>query len=309
MLQDRKVTVLDGGMGGEIRQRLEGADHGLWSARALADAPDIVLEIHREYIDAGADVITTNSYSTIPSYIGKEHQDADTLQQRCVELTRLAGELARQAAAGSTATTRSDTKGKILVAGSVPPLSESYRPDLVPPESEALPVYEDHVRALAPSVDLYICETMSSSEEAMNAATQALRHGGGKPVYVSFTLNEAAGHGLRSGETVREAYDRLNNLDIAGFMFNCTSPEAIEAALIEIRQLTDKPLGGYANRFSVPPGWTLDNNVVTDRRGDITQDYFVQRCLGHIDAGASMVGGCCGIGPSDIRALSDSIIN
>lgn len=288
------ITILDGGMGDEISARLEGAATGLWSAKALLEKPDLVVDIHKEYIEAGARIIITNTYSTIPHYLDKAG-----MADKYVELTRLGGKLARQAVA--------ESGEAVLVAGSLPPLSESYRPDLVLPPEQAAPIYKNLVEALFEFVDLYFCETMSTAEEAVVASTQALQFGGGKPVYVSWTLHETPGSGLRSGESVKTAFEALAHLDIAGFMFNCAFPEAIEAALRELRPLTDKPLGCYPNRTNrILSDWTLDNDVTLGKRSDIDEQHFVamsQRC---IDAGASIVGGCCSIGPSYIKALAEA---
>ncbi len=289
------VILLDGGMGREIQQRRPEAAHGLWSAGVLLDEPDLVVEIHREYIDAGATIITTNNYSTIPSYLGKQG-----MANRYRELTRVAASLARRAVR--------ESGRDVGIAGSLPPLEESYRADLVPPPEVAGPVYEGVVEALVDDVDLYICETMSSAAEARAAATAALAHGRGKPVYVSWTLDETPGRGLRSGDTVKQAVDALNGLVVDGYLFNCTHPEAIEQGLHELKPLTTKPIGCYPNRLNkVPDGWTLDNEITTGLRGDLPQDIYVAAMLRCIDAGASMVGGCCGIGPSDIRALAQRI--
>jgi S-methylmethionine-dependent homocysteine/selenocysteine methylase len=286
------ITILDGGMGGEISKRLEGAATGLWSAKALLDAPQLVVDIHKEYIAAGARIIITNTYSTIPHYLGKVG-----MADRYVELTRQGGELARRAVAESGEDVR--------IAGSLPPLSESYRPDLVPPAGYALPIYKELVLALAANVDAYFCGTMSTSQEALNASTQALRYGGGKPVYISWTLAETPGSGLRNGESVSAAFQAVSHLDIAGFLFNCAFPEAIEAALRELRPLTDKPLGCYPNRTNrIVENWTLDGGMKLGRRDDIDEQYFVAMSKRCIAAGASMVGGCCSIGPSYIAALA-----
>ena len=289
------ITVLDGAMGGEIQRRVPGAGHGLWSATALVKAPELVADLHREYIDAGADVITTNTYSTVPSYLGK-----GGMADRFEEFTALAARLARKAA--------SQADRLIRVAGALPPLDESYRSDLVPAFDEAAPIYQRMVRAMADNVDLFLCETMSSAREARCAAEQALGHGGGRPVYVSWTLAEEPGTGLRSGETVREAFAALDGLDVAAFLFNCTHPEAIEVGLQELKALTDKPLGCYPNRLNrVPEGWTLDNERVVGVRDDLPVELYVesiQRSIGH---GATIVGGCCGIGPNYIRAMSESV--
>ena len=289
------ITVLDGAMGGEIQQRLAGAAHGLWSATALVKAPEIVLELHREYIDAGADMITTNTYATVPSYLGK-----GGMADRFEELTALAARLARQSADAADK--------RVQVAGALPPLDESYRSDLVPQGDDAAPIYRRMVVAMASYVDLFLCETMSCAREARCAADAALAHGGGKPVYVSWTLGETPGTGLRSGETIAEALAALDGLDIAAFLFNCTHPESIEAGIEELKALTDKPLGCYPNRLNrVPPGWTLDNEREIGARDDLPVELYVKSIERSIDSGATIVGGCCGIGPAYIQAMSDRI--
>ena len=292
------ITVLDGAMGGEIQRRIPAAGHGLWSATALVEAPELVVDLHREYIDAGADVITTNTYSTVPSYLGK-----GGMADRFEEFTGLAARLARKAAKAASQADR-----QVRVAGALPPLDESYRSDLVPAFDEAAPIYRRMVRAMADDVDLFLCETMSCAREARCAAEQALGHGGGKPVYVSWTLGEEPGTGLRSGETVRDALATLDGLDVAAFLFNCTHPEAIEVGLQELKALTDKPLGCYPNRLNrVPDGWTLDNERVVGLRDDLPVELYVKSIQRSIDHGATIVGGCCGIGPQYIRAMSESV--
>ena len=287
------LTVLDGGMGNELLRR-KGERTPLWSAKVLIDDPDEVVRTHLDYIRAGATIITTNSYSTIPSYLSTAG-----LESHYVELTRTAGELARLAA---------DESGEhVLVAGSLPPLSESYRPDLVPPDEEAGPIYAEMAAALEPSVDLFLCETMSSAREARNAASAAKRVPAARslPVYVSWTLDERAGHGLRSGERISDAFEAIADLDLDAFLFNCTSAEAISEGLRQLAPLTDKPIGGYPNRYVVPEGWTLGQPVANDE--DISSAAFVQGARAAIEAGATIYGGCCTVGPSDIAALAGEV--
>ena len=289
------ITILDGGMGGEIQSRLPEAKAGLWSALALIECPDIVAALHREYIEAGADVIATNTYSTIPSYLGKAG-----MAGRYPALTRQAAELARAAADGSPR--------PVQVAGALPPLDESYRPDLVPPAADAQPVYARLVAEMVADVDLWLCETMSSAAEAVNAASQARAHGGGKPVYVAWTLDETPGAGLRSGESIADAVAAVAHLDVDAFLFNCTHPEAIEAGLRALRELTDQPIGCYPNRLNrVPKGWALDGILATGLRRDLPRDLYVAAIERCIELGATIVGGCCGIGPSDIGALAQRL--
>jgi homocysteine S-methyltransferase len=290
------ITIMDGGMGGELIRRGAAGGTGLWSAGALISAPEAVVETHRDYISAGARMITTNSYSSIPSYLEKERR-AD----RYEELTGLAGLLARRAVTGVGVPVR--------VAGALPPLAESYRADLAPDDDTARPIYRTMARALEPHVDLFLCETMSCIRESRNAAVAAKEAASVRslPVFVSWTLNEEPGTGLRSGESVEDAFAALADLELDGFLFNCTHADAIERGLEILSGLTDKPRGGYPNRFNVPEGWTLDNEVSVEVRTGYGTEGFVasaRRCLAR---GATLFGGCCGIGPADIAALAAAV--
>ena len=288
------ITILDGGTGGELARRGAGGRTELWSAQALLDAPDVVAEVHRDYVDAGARIIITNSYSTIPSYLGKLDMAA-----RYEELTRLAGQIAREVA--------DSVEPSVRVAGSMPPLDESYRADLVPDAVAALAIYRRLAAALNPYVDLFMCETMSTAQEAHNAAVAALEASAGrKPVYVSWTLAEQPGQGLRSGESIADAFGALADLDIAAFLFNCTTPEAIREALCQLNPLTDKPIGAYPNRLHIPAGWTLDNEIASERL-ELGIDQYVTEALRWTELGATIIGGCCGIGPEYISALDATL--
>lgn len=267
----------------------------LWSAQALVDDPDIVVRAHLDYIAAGAQMIITNSYSTIPSYLRSAN-----LESRYGELTALAGELARRAVVDSGADVR--------VAGSLPPLSESYRPDLVPPDGEARLIYATMAGALEPNIDLFICETMSSAREGRNAAVAAQAAAAGRrlPVYISWTLDETPGRGLRSGESVAEAFSAVADLELDGFLFNCTTPEAIHEGLLALSALTDKTIGGYPNRYHIPAGWTLGQEVLP-RDETLGTDRFVAAAELAFRAGATIYGGCCTVGPDDIAALAEAV--
>ena len=289
------LTVLDGGMGVELIRRGVAEATGLWSAQPLVENPEAVVQAHEDFIAAGARIITTNSYSTIPSYLEKAG-----LEGRYEELTALSGTLARQAVQRS---------GKrVLVAGGLPPLSESYRADMAPADDVARPIYAKLARALAPHVDLFLCETMASAREARNAALAAREAATarGLPVYVSWTLAETPGQGLRSGEPVAAALDAVADLDIDAFLFNCTAPDAIQAGMETLTQLTDKPFGGYPNCFDVPSGWTLDNDVPARHR-ELTVQRFVADGLRAEEMGASFYGGCCSVGLEHIAALAQAV--
>ena len=294
MQTQQPLTVIDGGMGGELIRREATPRDGLWSAQALLEAPELVAEVHRDYVAAGARVIITNTYSTIPSYLGKAG-----LADRYLELADLAGRIAREVADGA--------EQQVRVAGSIPPLEDSYRADLVPAAEVSLPIYRELARALRPHVDLYVCETMSSIDEAKNAVSAAREVGGADvPIWVSWTLAEDAGGGLRSGESIADAYSAIAEYDVGACLFNCTTPAAITAGLKELRAITDLPIGAYPNQLHIPEGWTLDNEVATGYSA-ITTDEYVEFARGWRATGATLIGGCCGVGPEYIEALSKAL--
>lgn len=295
-LPDR-IVLLDGGMGRELRARGVPILDTIWSANALLVAPDVVRDIHRDYIDAGADVITLNTYGVIRSDLAKEG-----VEDRFAALNRLAGRLAQEAR---------DASGRdVLIAGSLPPLRGSYRPDLVGPFAEIEPLYREQAELLAPYVDLFICETMSSAAEGFAAATAACATG--KPVWVSWTLHEDNSGRLRSGETVAEAAAAIAGLPVSGCLCNCCAPESIVAALPALGALPQKIVGGYANAFRpVPQDWELGGEKEGDGLLPLRDDLDPDRYAGHAARwaalGARVLGGCCGTGPAHIARLRQMI--
>lgn len=280
-------------MGAELIKRGLTPRTGLWSARALLDEPEGVVQVHADYIEVGASVITTNSYSTIPSYLAKAGM-AESYQ----ELTVVAAKLARRAADSATIPVR--------VAGCLPPLDESYRHDLVPEDEPSQAVYRELVTVLTPYADLYLCETMSCVREAVNASSAARAVDPHKPLWVAWTLHETAGEGLRSGESLADALAAVQPFEPDAYLFNCTSPAAISAAVETLAKLTNKPIGAYPNSYHVPEGWTLDNEKSIEAREMTTED-FVAFSRDWRNKGASILGGCCGIGPSHIDAMAKDL--
>ena len=287
-----RVTILDGGTGRELRFRGVDVPPTIWSAKALIIAPEVVADIHRDYIAAGAEIITTNSYGVIRSDLAMEN-----VEHRFAELNTLAGQLARDAANAADR--------PIRVAGGLPPLRGSYRPDLVGAPEEIIPLYAEQAALLAPYVDLFICETMSSIVEARSAATAALSTG--KPVWVGFTLHEDRSGRLRSGETVADAVHALRDLSLDGVLANCCAPESIGAAMPDLVASGLPNVGGYANTFiDIDPNWTLTSGLL-GLRDDLEPDRYADMVLAWRDAGATVIGGCCGTRPAHIAAITAAL--
>jgi S-methylmethionine-dependent homocysteine/selenocysteine methylase len=289
----REVVLTDGGMGQELLRRSQTPPTPLWSGRVLIDEPELVCELHVEFIRAGARVITINSYAATPERLEREGV-GDLFEQ----LQALALDLAHEAR---------ETAGEegVLIAGCLPPLFGSYHPALTIGFEETLAIYRRIVAQQAGRVDLVLCETMASAEEARAAAIAAAESG--RPVWVSWTLADDGPPRLRSGETLTAAADALADIRPAARLVNCSQPEAITAALPELVALGGT-VGAYANAFTaverLKHGGTVD---VLAAREDLDPATYADFALDWVAAGATIVGGCCEVGPGHIAVLHDRL--
>lgn len=290
-----KPLLLDGGMGRELRDRGVVIPDTIWSANALIEAPEVVRQIHLDYIESGADIITTNTYGVI-----KQNLELEGIQDRFAELNILACRIASQAR---------DMSGKnVLIAGSVPPLKGSYRPDLVGSLMEIESLYDEQVSAMAPYVDFFLCETMSTAREGLAAARASSKTG--RPVWVSWTLHDDRSGRLRSKETINEAFGILDGVPVLGVLANCCPPESITAAMPRLLETGIEFVGGYANIFQpIPEDWVLDSEKPDSirMRQDLDPEQYSMHVKQWLKMGATVVGGCCGTKPAHIAKLKDVI--
>ena len=295
------VTILDGGMGRELERNGAPFRQPEWSALALIESPAHVGQAHAAFAGSGADVITTNSYAVVPFHIGEERFASDGLR-----LVSLAGEIARKTA---------DEFG-IRVAGSLPPVLGSYRPDLFNAE-QARPILKVLIEGLSPYVDLWLAETQSSLAEV--TLVRELLADDARPLWLSFTLDDANPKAilsgaerarLRSGESVADAARHALALGAAALLFNCSQPEVMEAAIREAKTAVgDNPvtIGVYANAFASEADDAAANETLHGIRADLTPPNYLTWAQKWVDAGATMVGGCCGISPEHIGALAKAL--
>lgn len=295
-MTERAMVILDGGMGRELQRSGAPFRQPEWSALALTEAPEAVVGVHAAYIAAGAQVITSNSYAVVPFHIGEAR-----FAQEGQQLADIAGQLARVAADASASAVR--------VAGSLPPLFGSYRPDLFQPERVA-EVLTPLLQGLAPHVDLWLAETQSSIAEVR--AIHAHLPTDGKPFWVSFTLQDEevdAVPRLRSGEPVADAVEAVADLGVAAVLFNCSQPEVIGAAVDAARAVIERrgadiAIGAYANAFPPQPKEATANDGLDELRPDLDPPGYLAWARDWQQRGAGMIGGCCGIGPEHIAELA-----
>jgi S-methylmethionine-dependent homocysteine/selenocysteine methylase len=277
------VLVLDGATGTELERRGVRTTLPLWSALALLEAPGAVEAIHRDYVEAGAEALTANTFRTHARSLAHAG-----LAERAGELCAAAVALARAAAASAAADRR------VFVLGSAAPLEDCYRPDLVPGPRELEAEHALHAGHLARAgVDAILVETMNTVREAKAALAAAL--GAGRPALVSFVCG--AGARLLSGETLASAVEAVAPLAPLAVLVNCLPPRAVDACL-PVLAASGLPFGAYANLGR--PG---DEGGFT-RSDDCLPEEFAAFGARWIERGARAVGGCCGTTPAHLRALA-----
>ena len=297
------ISLLDGGMGKALDEAGAPFRQPEWSALALIEAPEWVERVHQEFVDAGADVVITNNYAVVPFHLGER------INEVLEELTDLSGRIAR------TVADRADRA--VTVAGSVPPLFGSYEPEKFEPDQA--PALLDRITdALAPHVDVFVAETQSSIAEAVASVTSAKRHG--KPLWVSATLEDGGGPGgvaahidaprLRSGESIEAFAAAMFDFGVDAVLFNCSQPEVMRAAIEQARAVLPVTVrvGAYGNAFDDKPEGYSANEYVMTHRHDIEDGGYTEFVEAWIEAGATIVGGCCGVMPrhiAHVRAALD----
>jgi homocysteine S-methyltransferase len=193
------------------------------------------------------------------------------------------------------------------IAGSLGPLVASYRPDLTQPIDVAAPKYAEIARILGPHVDVILCETMASVEMAHGAALGA--QAAGRPVWLSVSVDDRDGARLRSGEAVTDLRQVTSAVPVAAILANCSVPEAMGDALAGLKTL-GLPFGAYANGFThISGNFLKDAPTVKEltHRHDLTPEKYTEFAMSWVDMGATIVGGCCEVGPAHIAHLAASL--
>ncbi|MFK7939723.1 MAG: homocysteine S-methyltransferase family protein [Roseovarius sp.] len=288
-----KITLLDGSIGQELVKRAGDKPTPLWSTQVMIDHPKLVGEVHLDYFNAGATIATTNTYAVLHDRL----KIAD-LQDKADQLTEAAVMSARRARAAA---------GAGRVAGALGPLIASYRPDICPAPDEAAKGYAIPVAAMKDHVDLFLIETVSSVDHAEGALRAAT--GQGVPVWLAVTVDDDDGTKLRSGENVSDIAPLVEAHQPDAVLVNCSRPEAIGAALALIKPM-GKPYGAYANGFThISAGFLKDAPTVDalQERTDLGPEAYAAFVMDWIENGATIVGGCCEVGPAHIAELAKQI--
>ncbi|HUM68892.1 MAG TPA: homocysteine S-methyltransferase family protein, partial [Chloroflexota bacterium] len=285
-LLGERPYLLDGAMGTYLHGRGVSADHSFENVNL--QQPALVSEIHRHYIEAGADIIETNTFSA-NRYKLAEHG----LQEQVAQINSTAVDIARR-------TIESSFK-PVLLAGSVGPLGVRLAPLGRVSKAEAESAFREQIEALVSAqprgVDLLVLETMSDMYEVETAVAAARAIAPELPIVatLTFTRDDRTLLGYTADVVARQ----LAELDIDVMGVNCSGgPAQVLRLVMTMRQVTPhRLLAAMPNA-----GWpemTAGGRVLYPA----TPDYFAEYALKLTAAGASLVGGCCGTTEGHIAAM------
>lgn len=288
MFGDDKIWILDGGLATELERRGHDLSGALWSARLIRDDPAAILDVHRAYLEAGAEIITAATYQ-----VSSGEMIDEGLQLAIA---------ARNDYWGDRPGSRPLVAASIGSYGAYLANGAEYTGDY-DLDCEGLVDFhrERWKRCLQSAVELLMCETVPSFVEAQ--ALLELVKGSGKPVWISFSCQD--GERISDGALIRECAALLDGEPmVAAIGVNCTRPIYIENLIKEIRTVSDKPIVVYPNSGEVWDGvrkcWMEGSNE--------TVETFVKRAVRWREAGATIIGGCCRTGPEHVRALRERLL-
>lgn len=298
LLRAGTPVILDGGNATELAREQAGelrdSDRGLWGTGALYRAPYAVLDIHRRYVEAGCDVISTNTWAILAAaelesggLVGR------TGLTHWLDIARLGVSLARQAvderAGAGVGAVAFSVNGDVESDERLASLHLLRR------------VFEDE------SPDLLLLETMSLIRDdfTFRAVEAALETG--LPVWLSF---RRCRHGVcgvygqhwggPEGDLFGRTAKRFEELGVGALLINCLPPDHVEGMLPWLRDFTDLPLGAYPNLgYFSDAGWRFDQRVGPSEYADLAARWRAQ--------GAQIVGGCCGTSPAHIAAARERL--
>ncbi len=293
LLERDEPVILDGGNATELERayagQLRDSDRGLWGTEALYRAPYAVADVHRRYVEAGCDVISTDTWAILAAAELQSGGPAPTGMTHWMDVARLGLRLARRAVeesgrAGSCAVAFSingdvdttDRLGTLRLLGRVM--------DDDPP-------------------DLLLLETMSLIRDGLTFPAVEIALATGLPVWLSF---RRCRHGVcgvygqhwggPEGDLFGRTAQRFEELGVSALLVNCLPPEHVEGMLPWLRDFTDLPLGVYPNLgYFSESGWRFDERIGPDEYGSLARGWR--------DEGAQIVGGCCGTSPAHIAAV------
>ena len=287
-----RCVLLDGGTGTELPRDRESGPHALderlWGTQALLDDPGAVLAVHRRYVDAGCDVISTNTWGLPSALLEDGPRLWDTTRPvHWMDVARQGIRLARRAVE------EGGRGGECAVAFSL-------NGDVDSPQGAETVRLLARVFADEPP-DLVLVETIAIVRPSLDATIERLL-ATGLPLWLSFRRCRQGLCGVYGehwggpeGDEFGRAARRFEEQGVGALLINCIPPDHVDGMVSYLRDFTDLPLGAYPNLgYLTNEGWRQDPGV--------TGEQYAEMALGWREEGAQIVGGCCGVGPEHIAA-------
>jgi S-methylmethionine-dependent homocysteine/selenocysteine methylase len=294
----KKTRILDGGMGQELLAR--GMEHNstLWSANAILNKKyhKLVLDTHKDFIKAGAQIIVTTTFAT-----RKKRLKENNIEYKFQYLNQKAGEIAHKA---------KEESSNVFVAGGLPPQNLTYEAD-DRDENEIINDFNEQAKVLNPYVDFFYFDVWSSIKE-VKCGINAIKEFK-KPYLVGIHISE--GTTLPSGEKISDLKNVIDE-QVLGVMLSCVSPENFESNLDQLKDL-NVPFGFKINGFittKTKEGYTasylkykkgVNPNEFLGQRKDLTPEKMVKFVKKFKEAGATILGGCCETRPEHIKKMAE----
>ena len=276
-------------MGSELIHRGEVLPNHIWSADSNFNNPELVYQIHKDYIDAGSNFITTNTFRTTPRAYrktGLSKLDSTVMAHRSLIIAlRLANKAANN---------------KLKILGSIAPLEDCYKPELFPGEKIAKNEFSQIGRWLVDEgINIFLIETMNSIRETRACLDAILKFE--IPIWVSFVLKNS--REILSGEKLVDAIQMIKNYDVACVLLNCNPLHRTIDSMSIVAKNWEREWGIYPNLGIGEPS----------PDGIIKQIYSDEEYISTIDKsiklGANILGGCCGSNINHIKFITDYIAN
>jgi homocysteine S-methyltransferase len=296
----KQVRILDGGMGQELHAKGLISMGTLWSASANLEKKfhNLVVDLHLSYINSGADVIVTNTFSArrIRLIQNKVNEHFKYINEQACLLAIKAKDL---------------SKKNILIAGSLPSQSDTYVEDQRK-SNEIEKDFLDQATIINPYVDFFYLDVLSSGKELDIASNVAAKLK--KPILAGVHLKKNCL--LPSGESITEVVKKYKNENWLGLIGACVSPEIVENSIEELREI-NLPFGFKANLWEIEepgPQRTFNTakydeigtnpNIAFGKRDKYDPKLFYEFSKKIKEKGATIIGGCCETTPSHIEAIA-----
>ena len=284
----KKPLIMDRAMGTELMRRGIELPLPLWSSMSNIDQFDQVMNIHKDYIEAGSDILTTNTFRTTPrTFIkaGYSQNESEIISEQCCNMAIEAAKHALK-------------KENTLIAGSVAPLEDCYEPLHFPGIEIAKKEFQLIIdRIISKGVDILLFETMGNYEE-IESVLQVSNHVDIQR-WLSIVLKNK--NSILDGTELQKVVELANKNKIDMVLINCTPVNIILEALDIFLGYRKGKWGVYPNAGENMP--TKDGEFVSK----LDDESFCKAIQDYITLGASVVGSCCGSTPNTVRKISNMI--